>query len=185
LKYGPKRPRVNPNGAQSPRARARPQDRTTNFRGRASSKGGPPVRRRARPVMPRPLKGRLAAVIAPAATMSPARRCWISRPDSLRLLTSSTRCPLVRIVHELTRLRAGLLVGYIERGGVAFEAVDAGTSPQEARGGECQASQRRRQDTPQSLSGDHWQALCRGAGWGTSHTMPPYGERGAKRATAR
>ena len=114
--------------------------------------------------MPRPLKGRLAAVIAPAATMSPARRCWISRPDSLRLLTSSTRCPLVRIVHELTRLRAGLLVGYIERGGVAFEAVDAGTSPQEARGGECQASQRRRQDTPQSLSGDHWQALCRGAG---------------------
>ena len=113
----------------------------------------------------------------------PRRRCWISRPDSLRLLTSSTRCPLVRIVHELTRLRAGLLVGYIERGGVAFEAVDAGTSPQEARGGECQASQRRRQDTPQSLSGDHWQALCRGAEK-TSHTMPPYGERGAKRATA-
>ncbi len=32
------------------RARARPRDRATNLHGRASSKNGPPVRRRARPV---------------------------------------------------------------------------------------------------------------------------------------
>ena len=40
----------SPSFAEFSRARARPRDRATNFHARASSKGGPPVRRRPRPV---------------------------------------------------------------------------------------------------------------------------------------